>query len=316
MSANKLFDAASKGSLLTLQQLVLAGTDINTTNNNGDTALHWAALGDHLDVVKFLHSKGIDINRTNQSGGSALHWAARKGHVEIVRYLLSSGVCMQDVSLCIDPYLRTNNGNKTALDIAEKEHHLEVVKLFYSKNVHEQYTPSVILNVYDTPSSSVVNRAAIYESTATVQQLLQQPNITCDAVHDKRKNKLSMSTLRGGANIGGNVQVPHFNPTSGTYRTPISLDISTKTSGAQIHLTTNGDEPDVTTSRQYIAPLLLDGTGTVTVKAVASKTGMEHSPVAVAQLCLCGGPFTALLLVDCCPVPEPPSHLCGGCMYA
>jgi len=73
-----------------------------------DTPLHFAALGNHLDVVMYLIENGVSVNKTNYSMESALHIAARKGHEEIVKYLCSNGA---------DINLEDKNG-KTPLFVA------------------------------------------------------------------------------------------------------------------------------------------------------------------------------------------------------
>ena len=41
-----------------------------------------AAVGGHLDVVRFLLDRGADVNARNESGDTALTWAVRGGHIE------------------------------------------------------------------------------------------------------------------------------------------------------------------------------------------------------------------------------------------
>lgn len=57
----------------------------------GTTALHLAAYGGHIDVVKFLINAGADVSAFDFPGLTALHWAAYKGHKDIVSLLLENG---------------------------------------------------------------------------------------------------------------------------------------------------------------------------------------------------------------------------------
>lgn len=77
------------------------------------------------------------------------------------------------------------------------------------------------------------------------------------------------------------VAKPELTPQGGTYSTPQTISISTSTPGATIYYTTSGNVPVVGTvfTQQYTGPFtILD---TLTVRAIAVKSGMTNSPVAV-----------------------------------
>ncbi|CUG89074.1 ankyrin repeat protein, putative [Bodo saltans] len=52
------------------------------------TLLHWASYLGGLMAVKLLAHHGADVNATEADGKTALHWAAFEGHKKIVEYLL------------------------------------------------------------------------------------------------------------------------------------------------------------------------------------------------------------------------------------
>ena len=61
-------------------------------DNGGWTALHLAAMGGHLEVVKyFLEKGGAEVNVKDNCGSTALHLAAWNGHLEVLKYLLEKG---------------------------------------------------------------------------------------------------------------------------------------------------------------------------------------------------------------------------------
>ena len=79
------------------------------------------------------------------------------------------------------------------------------------------------------------------------------------------------------------VATPTFSPAAGTYTTDQTVTTSTTTSGATIYYTTNGDTP-TTSSSVYSSPISIAGNGTsMTIKAIAVKTGMTNSDVASAS---------------------------------
>ncbi|KAI2778213.1 ankyrin [Daldinia loculata] len=62
---------------------------INLQNSFGNTALHWACLGGHLDVVKLLLSRGASPTAANDKDQIPLDLAAFNNHMHVVDYFLS-----------------------------------------------------------------------------------------------------------------------------------------------------------------------------------------------------------------------------------
>lgn len=66
----------------------LPNFDINATNNNKYTALHYACQGGNLDVVKLLCSvPNIDINADCDRNLRPIDVAAKNGYIKIINYL-------------------------------------------------------------------------------------------------------------------------------------------------------------------------------------------------------------------------------------
>ncbi|KAI2465196.1 ankyrin [Annulohypoxylon bovei var. microspora] len=62
---------------------------VNLQNSFGNTALHWACLGGHLDVVKLLLSRGASPTAANDKDQIPLDLAAFNNHMHVVEYFLS-----------------------------------------------------------------------------------------------------------------------------------------------------------------------------------------------------------------------------------
>ena len=79
----------------------------------------------------------------------------------------------------------------------------------------------------------------------------------------------------------GAVAEPTFNHNGGTFNNPISVTISTTTTGAKVAYTTNGDTPVCNISSSLNAPqtITVSSGPTVTLKAIACKSGMTTSAV-------------------------------------
>jgi ankyrin repeat protein len=86
-----LIDAAKTGDKDGLRSLLQKGTDVNATEGDGSTALHWAAYRDDLEAADLLIRAGAKVNATNDLGATPLWAAAQNGSEAMVRRLLAAG---------------------------------------------------------------------------------------------------------------------------------------------------------------------------------------------------------------------------------
>ncbi|KAH7192407.1 ankyrin repeat-containing domain protein [Fusarium flagelliforme] len=89
--ASRMYDAARKGDVATLEQALPAGLPPNLTNDKGDTLLMLAAYHGHADLVKVLIQHGADPNRLNDRGQSPLAGAVFKKEDAVIQELLDGG---------------------------------------------------------------------------------------------------------------------------------------------------------------------------------------------------------------------------------
>jgi len=76
------------------------------------------------------------------------------------------------------------------------------------------------------------------------------------------------------------VATPTFNPPAGAYGSAQAVTISTTTTGASIRYTTDGSTPSETVGTAYSGPVSVGSS--MTLKAIAYKSGMTDSPVSSA----------------------------------
>ena len=112
-TAISLGPTKSLSEVATWEWLVSLGADINADN---DSAVIWASISGHLEVVKYLVSIGADIHAHDDF---AVRYASRLGHLEFVKYLVSVGANIHVF-------------NDEAVRDASENGHLEVVKYLVS----------------------------------------------------------------------------------------------------------------------------------------------------------------------------------------
>ena len=86
-----LVDAAERNDAGAVTALLAAGADVNATQPDGATALHWAAHWDTVALVERLLRAGADANAVNDLGLTPLAVACRNGASRMVGVLLDGG---------------------------------------------------------------------------------------------------------------------------------------------------------------------------------------------------------------------------------
>ncbi|MDI6727892.1 MAG: ankyrin repeat domain-containing protein [Thermodesulfovibrionales bacterium] len=127
--AGPLHDAAWAGNIKKIIELLDKGADINAKDNNGWTALIWAAREGKTDAINFLINNGADVYVKDNMGWTALMRAVTNGHTSAIELLISKGV---------DVNARANDG-WTALTEAAWYGHISVINILISKGADMDY---------------------------------------------------------------------------------------------------------------------------------------------------------------------------------
>ena len=88
-----LMHAVLQGKDTEVKQLIKSGVDINVQDNNGFSALHFAAQDNQLASLRLLVEAGALIDTPNKFGNTPLFIATfnSKGRGEIIQLLLKNG---------------------------------------------------------------------------------------------------------------------------------------------------------------------------------------------------------------------------------
>ncbi|KAJ8111099.1 hypothetical protein OPT61_g6227 [Boeremia exigua] len=86
-----LIQSASNGNISILTTLLESGCDLNSTADDGSTAMHCAARAGHTKIVHLLIERGAAHSVTNLRGRSALFEAVVGGYPDCILLLLRAG---------------------------------------------------------------------------------------------------------------------------------------------------------------------------------------------------------------------------------
>jgi ankyrin repeat protein len=91
-SDTRMPDAAQHSDRKAVQDLLLQKVDVNATQGDGTSALHWAAFNDDLDLARMVLAAGADVKAATRIGGiTPLFMAARNGSAPMIELLVKAG---------------------------------------------------------------------------------------------------------------------------------------------------------------------------------------------------------------------------------
>jgi ankyrin repeat protein len=88
----RLIDAVKKSDARTARSLITTKIDVNATDVDGSTALHWAVQRDSVELVDLLLASGANPKAATRYSITPLHLACMSGNAAILERLLKAGV--------------------------------------------------------------------------------------------------------------------------------------------------------------------------------------------------------------------------------
>jgi len=138
---------------------------------------------------------------------------------------------------------------------------------------------------YTTNGTTPTTSSTVYSSPI----LVSSGTVTIEAMAAKSgdTNSSVTSATYTISTVATTVATPMFSPAGGAYSSTQTVTLSDSTSGATIYYTTNGTTP-TTSSTVYSSPILVSS-GTVTIEAMAAKSGDTNSSVTSATYTISTG---------------------------
>jgi ankyrin repeat protein len=94
-----LMAGARSGNPATVAVLLGAKARRDFTDDEGNTALHYAAFGGNRDVIRVLLRSGLSINRENKRGGSPLLMAMSREKWDAAAYFIDRGASLTTTAI-------------------------------------------------------------------------------------------------------------------------------------------------------------------------------------------------------------------------
>ncbi|TDG43404.1 hypothetical protein AWZ03_010174 [Drosophila navojoa] len=118
--------ATQYGAIARVRELVESGWDVNQPDSETVTLLHWAAINNRRDIIRYFLEKGATVDAVGgELNATPLHWATRQGHLGAVVLLMAAGA---------DPRIRDAEGC-SCIHIAAQFAHTALVAYFIAKGV-------------------------------------------------------------------------------------------------------------------------------------------------------------------------------------
>jgi ankyrin len=116
---DRLADAAMRADIAAVRSLLQESADVNETQPDGSTALHWAAHANNAELTELLIRAGADPKAATRNGATPLYLASLNGNAAVIELLLKAGA---DASAALP-------GGETALMTAARTGRADAVRV-------------------------------------------------------------------------------------------------------------------------------------------------------------------------------------------
>ncbi|XP_071877103.1 uncharacterized protein [Bombus fervidus] len=155
MSEHSIYDMAYRGKTTDVKNLLNENERLKTAKDgNSRMLIHWAALGGHDDLVRFLLSLDVPVDPTDDMDMTPLILAASAGREKVVNTLLTEGANVN---------AKTQEGH-SALQYAASKNWKSICAALLEKDAY--------INITDKRGATPLHRAASKGNIAIVELLI------------------------------------------------------------------------------------------------------------------------------------------------
>jgi len=185
--------ASESGDADKVRALLKAGVSPDATRNTGATALSYAVMGRHLEVVKVLLEARADPNR-DTAGMTPLFLASENGDVEIVKALLRAGAKVDAKLQAVDEDMRVRNGDTPLIAAASPTGTAAVTRVLLSAGAD--------VNAKAENGKTAVLQAVAAENVAVLKALLEaKPDVKARMSGEEDFDALTLAVGKGRADL-------------------------------------------------------------------------------------------------------------------
>jgi len=190
----RLIDAVKAGSAQQMESLLKEGVDVNATQGDGATALHWAVQRDDLATVDRLLKAGAKANVANDNGVTPVFLACTNRSGAIVEKLLAAGA---------NPNAKLIRGETVLMECA-RTGNLRGVKALLAKgakvnekeSMHDQ---TALMWAVSQSHPDVTNALIEFGADINARSRAYQQTVTSEETQRDKREELNYIKTRGGS---------------------------------------------------------------------------------------------------------------------
>lgn len=279
-SPHPLETAARLDDIARARSIIAGGSNVNTPNKLGITALMWAAFEGHKDMVEMLIAEGADINASSNKSETALSIALKSEHHDIAELLINNGANPSAALLPVSWWgVRTIPNVNFLLEHGADINHVGGISTKWTPLMHAANRGDESLVLFLLDKGADLNFVTDEGETALYVALNKKHNGIATILLNKGANKnvalmpaswrgdvaSSVFLLQHGANINymGGIGGVKWTPLMhAAYHGHKELTISLLKNGANLDTLTNGMETALSLAlkqnKEDVAEILLD----------------------------------------------------------